>query len=165
MGYTGLMKRNDVLALVLSIGVCLFAGIFGSIFTASEIPTWFATLAKPTWSPPAWVFGPVWTTLYVLMGVSAWIIWRKGWKRKDVKIALWIFAAQLALNALWSLIFFGWHQLGWAFLEVILLWLTILATIVFFAKISRPAAWLLAPYLAWVTIASVLNFTIWQLNR
>ncbi|MCK9360744.1 tryptophan-rich sensory protein [Patescibacteria group bacterium] len=158
------MKRNDILALALSIGVCLFAGIFGSIFTASEVPTWFVTLAKPSWSPPAWVFGPVWTTLYLLMGISAWMIWRKGWKRKDVKMALWVFAAQLVLNALWSLIFFGWHQLGWAFLEIILLWVTILMTIIFFAKISRPAAWLLAPYLAWVTLASILNFTIWQLN-
>ncbi|MCC6563943.1 tryptophan-rich sensory protein [Candidatus Uhrbacteria bacterium] len=158
------MKRNDILTLALSIGVCLFAGIFGSIFTASEVPTWFATLVKPTWSPPAWVFGPVWTTLYVLMGVSAWMIWQKGWKRKDVKMALRVFAAQLVLNALWSLIFFGWHQLGWAFLEVVLLWVMILVTIVSFAKISRPAAWLLAPYLAWVTLASVLNFTIWQLN-
>lgn len=158
------MKRKDVLALAVSIGVCLSAGIFGSIFTASEIPTWFAALAKPAWSPPNWAFGPVWTTLYVLMGVSAWLIWRTGWKRKDVKTALGIFAAQLALNALWSLIFFGWHQLGWAFLEVILLWVAILVTIVFFAKISRPAAWLLAPYLAWVTLASILNFTIWQLN-
>ena len=104
------MKINNTLKLIIAIVACELAGIVGSIFTASAIPTWYATLAKPALNPPAWVFGPVWTTLYALMGVAAFLVWRKGWERKEVKTALGIFGIQLALNVLWSIVFFGLHS-------------------------------------------------------
>lgn len=143
--------------------LCELAGAIGSIFTASAIPTWYATLAKPALNPPAWIFGPVWTTLYALMGIAAFLVWRKRDSR-SANIGLWIFAVQIALNIFWSVIFFGWHSQGGAFIEVIFLWLSIAATIALFARVSKPAAWLLVPYLAWVSFAGFLNYSIWQLN-
>lgn len=140
------------------------AGIIGSFFTAASIPTWYATLTKPTLNPPAWVFGPVWTTLFALMGIAAFLIWRKGWSRKDVKVALGLFFAQLVLNTLWSIIFFGLQNPGAAFVEIVVFWIAIVATIVSFARISKAAAWLLVPYIVWVSFASYLNYMIWMLN-
>lgn len=158
------MKVSDTFKLIVAIVICELAGIIGSVFTAPSIADWYAGLVKPALNPPAWVFAPVWTTLFALMGVAAFIIWRKGLKRKDVKIALGIFAGQLALNTLWSIIFFGTHNPGGALVEIIFLWLAILATIIAFAKISKPAAWLLLPYILWVSFAVYLNFAIWSLN-
>lgn len=158
------MRINNTLKLIIAIGVSELAGIIGSVFTTPSIPTWYAGLVKPALNPPAWVFAPVWTTLFVLMGVAAFLIWRQGLERKEVKIALGIFIIQLILNTLWSIIFFGLKNPGAAFAELILLWLAILATIIAFAKISRPAAWLLLPYIAWVSFAGYLNFSIWQLS-
>lgn len=155
---------NNNLKLIIAIVVSELAGIIGSIFTGPSIPGWYAGIAKPALNPPAWVFGPVWTTLFALMGISAFIIWKKGLERRDVKIALGIFIGQLVLNTLWSIIFFGLHSPGGAFVELIVLWLAILATIISFAKISKPAAWLLLPYILWVSFAGYLNFSIWQLN-
>jgi len=150
--------------LVIAIIVSELAGVIGSLFTMPSIPGWYANVTKSALTPPSWVFCPVWTTLYALMGIAAFLVWKKGWNRRDVKIALGIFAGQLVLNTLWSIIFFGLHSPGGAFIEIIFLWLVILATIIAFAKISKPAAWLLIPYILWVSFASYLNFMIWMLN-
>jgi benzodiazapine receptor len=158
------VRINNFFKLVIAIVVSELAGIIGSVFTISAIPTWYATLVKPALNPPAWVFGPVWTTLYALMGVATFLVWKKGWEKKEVKTALGIFGIQLVLNTLWSVIFFGLHSPGAALVDIIFLWLAILATIIAFAKISRPAAWLLVPYILWVSFAAYLNYAIWMLN-
>lgn len=130
----------------------------------SEIPTWYAALVKPAISPPNWVFGPVWTTLYILMAVAAWLVYLKGWEHPGVKAALAVYALQLVLNALWSYIFFGMHALGAAFVELVVLWLSIAATMYLFYAIAPLAAALLVPYLAWVSFAGCLNYLLWTLN-
>lgn len=158
------MKLNDPLKLIIAIAVSELAGIVGSVFTTPSITGWYANLVKPQLAPPNWIFGPVWTTLFVLMGIAAFLVWRKGLNRRDVKIALGIFIGQLVLNTLWSVIFFGLHSPGGAFIEIIFLWLAILATIIAFARVFKPAAWLLAPYILWVSFAAYLNFMIWTLN-
>ncbi len=157
-------KMPDWIGLVVAVVIAECAGIIGSAFTIPSIPTWYAGLAKPVLNPPSWVFGPVWTTLYALMGIGAFLVWRRGVQRREVKVALAIFAGQLVLNTLWSMIFFGLHAPGAAFVEIVLLWLAILATVIAFARVSKTAAWLLAPYLLWVSFASYLNFAIWMLN-
>ena len=151
--------------LIFALAIPLLAGFLGSVFTTPAIPIWYADLIKPALNPPAWVFGPVWTTLFVLMGISAFLVWKKGLEHKHVKIALGIFIGQLALNTLWSIIFFGLHSPGGAIVELVILWLAILATIIAFARISRLAAWLLIPYILWVSFAGYLNYSIWQLNK
>src|SRR3989339_865250 len=158
------MKINNTFKLIIAIVVSELAGIIGSVFTTPSIAGWYAGIVKPALNPPAWVFGPVWTTLFVLMGISAFLIWKKGLDRKDVKIALGIFIGQLVLNTLWSIIFFGLHSPGGALFEMIFLWFAIVATIIAFAKISRPAMWLLLPYILWVSFAGYLNYSIWHLN-
>lgn len=140
------------------------AGLVGSFFTAPAINNWYATLARPEFAPPNWVFGPVWTTLYLLMGVAAFLVWQKGTRRTEVRVALGIFLLQLVLNTLWSILFFGLQSPGGAFIEIIFLWLAIAATIGAFARVSKPAAWLLAPYIAWVSFAAYLNYALWVLN-
>lgn len=152
------------LKLFFAIVISEAAGIIGSLFTASAIPGWYAGLVKPEFNPPNWVFGPVWTTLYALMGIAAFLVWKRGSERREVKTALAIFVGQLALNTLWSIIFFGLNNPGAAFIEIILLWIAIAITIAVFAKISRAAAWLLVPYLLWVSFAGYLNYAIWALN-
>lgn len=147
-----------------AIAICELAGGIGAIFTTPAINSWYAKLARPALAPPNWIFAPVWTTLFVLMGISAFLIWQKGLERREVKTALTIFAIQLALNVLWSVLFFGLHSPGFAFIEIIILWLAILTSIITFVKISKVAAWLLAPYILWVSFAGYLNFMIWALN-
>lgn len=159
------MKINNVLKLIIAIFISELAGIIGSIFTTPAIAGWYAGIVKPSFNPPSWIFAPVWTILFALMGVAAYLIWQKGLERRDVKIALSIFIAQLALNTIWSLLFFGWHNPGAAFIEIIILWLAIVSTIFVFAKISKLSAWLLLPYILWVSFAGFLNYSIWQLNR
>lgn len=158
------MYTKDWIALVSFLLLSLGAGGIGSSFTAPAISTWYATLTRPELAPPSWVFGPVWTTLYLLMGIAAFFVWRKGRHHHTGKVALGLFLAQLALNALWSFIFFGLHALAGAFAEIVLLWVAIAATIRAFARASHTAAWLLAPYLAWVTFATYLSYAFWQLN-
>lgn len=158
------MDTRNVLKLASAIAVCELAGIIGSIFTVSSIPTWYASLARPEFSPPNWIFGPVWTTLYALMGFAAFLIWKRGIGRKDVKVALGLFLVQLVLNSLWSVIFFGWQNPGAALVEIVFLWVAILATIIVFRNISQLAAWLLVPYILWVSFAGFLNYSIWILN-
>ncbi len=121
---------------------------------------WYEGLNKPVWNPPAWVFGPAWTTLYALMAVAAWLVWRQdGWRRP-----LLLYFGQLALNAAWTPIFFGAHTMGWALVEIVMLWVAILLTMRSFHRVDRTAGWMFAPYLAWVTFATILNFTLWRLN-
>jgi len=141
--------------------LCLGVGAVGGIASASAAD-FYAELTRPTWSPPAWLFGPVWTFLYVSMAIAAWLVWRNG--SKGVTLALWLFGLQLALNALWSWLFFAWRLGGWSFTDIVLLWILIVCTIVYFWRISRVAAVLLIPYLLWVTFASALNWTLWQTN-
>lgn len=156
---------NKILKLSLSIFICLGAGFIGSVVTTPSIPTWYAVLQKPAFNPPNWIFAPVWTVLYILMGISAYLIWDKGFRKKEVKIALLIFGLQLILNSFWSIIFFGWHLPLYAFIELILLWLAILWTIIYFYRISRSASYLLMPYILWVSFAAALNFSILLINR
>ena len=155
------MSRSaQALGLVGWLAVCFAAPALGGFFMPGE---WYASLKKPAWTPPNWIFGPVWTALYTMMAVAAWLVWRRGgWETQ--RRALGIFLVQLALNAAWTPLFFGLHWLGVACVEIILLWCAIIATLIAFRTVSRPAAWLLAPYLAWVSFASILNFTLGRLN-
>lgn len=154
--------KKKVINLVLAILVCQMAGVLGSVATISAISTWYVTLNKPLFLPPNWVFGPVWITLYTLMGVSLYIVWEK--KKKIHEEGLCYFWTQLALNSLWSLIFFGARNLWFGFVIIVFLWVMILATILKFRKISKKAAWLLVPYLLWVSFASILNLAVAILN-
>ena len=138
--------------------VAAAVGAMGSV----DAGTFYAQLARPAWAPPAWVFGPVWSLLYALMGVAAWLIWRM--RGVGVRTALILFVVQLAANALWSWLFFAWHLGGLAFAEVVLLWLLIVATVLSFQRISSFAAALLLPYLAWVSLAAALTYATWKLN-
>lgn len=156
------MKLNNTLKLLLSIFFPFLIGVVSSFFTTPSVTTWYATLIKPVFQPPSWLFAPVWTILYILMGVSFWLIWKSHSAEK--KHAMKWFFIQLALNGIWSPIFFGAHAIDSALAIIVLLWLTILLTILLFMKISKPAAWLLVPYLAWVSFATVLNYAIWRLN-
>ena len=156
------MRINNFFKLVISVAVAGLAGVAGSFFTVSEIPTWYEGLVKPALNPPGWLFGPVWALLYLLMGISLWLIWKSDAAEKSR--AMWLFAAQLALNAVWSPVFFGTHSIGNALAIIVLLWAAIVLTILVFKKISRPAAWLLAPYILWVSFAAYLNYAIWSLN-
>jgi tryptophan-rich sensory protein len=128
------------------------------------IEGWYATIIRPSFSPPNWIFAPVWTTLFALMGIAAFLVWKKRESNKNTRIALKIFSGQLALNTLWSILFFGLQSPEIAFIEIIILWLAIVATIIAFARISKSAAWLLSPYIAWVTFAAYLNYSIVILN-
>lgn len=158
------MKISSTFKLLISIIICESAGIIGSIFTSSSIPTWYAGIAKPIFSPPNWVFGPVWTTLFALMGIALFLVWRKGFDKKEVRMAVLVFGLQLALNISWSIIFFGLENPGLAFAEIIFLWISIVATIISFYKIDKTAGYLLIPYILWVSFAAFLNYSIWVLN-
>ncbi len=140
------------------------AGIVGSIFTTPEIAGWYTTLVKPELNPPSWVFGPVWTTLFLLMGVAAFLVARAGWDRLDVKKALGVFVLQLVLNSMWSLAFFGLHSPALALGVIIILWIAILTTIIAFSRVSKTASYLLYPYILWVSFAAYLNLAIVLLN-
>ncbi len=155
---------NNITKLSVSIGLTLLTGVIGSLFTSSAVNGWYLTLEKPVLNPPSWIFGPMWTLLYIMMGVAAFIIWKKGWSRRDVKLALLIFGVQLLLNAGWSIIFFGLRSPGWALLELIVLWFIILWMMVIFYRISKPTIYLILPYLIWTGFAGYLNYAIWSLN-
>jgi tryptophan-rich sensory protein len=144
--------------------LCEAVGVVGGLFTASSVSTWYATLARPSFNPPNWVFGPAWTLLYLLMGISLYIVWQHRGEMRKKRRAIILFLIQLGLNAAWSLIFFGLRSPLWAFADIMVLWVLILVTVVSFWKISRPAALLLIPYLLWVSFAAVLNYSIWNLN-
>jgi tryptophan-rich sensory protein len=149
--------------LVMFVALCLGSGAMGAALTATTVGGWYQTLNKPTFNPPDWIFGPVWTALYIMMAVAAWLVWRRdGWRAACVPLGF--FLVQLALNVGWSGLFFYLRRPDWAFAGIVLLWAAIAATAASFWHRSRPAAWLLAPYLAWTTFAGVLNLAIWKLN-
>jgi len=149
--------------LLYSLLITLAVGGIAGFATATAIGTWYTTLNKPFFNPPNWLFAPAWTTLYILMGVALYLVWRLPASPMRNK-AMTTFFAQLALNFAWSFIFFGAHQIGFALVEIMLLWLAILITINQFAKLQKTAALLLVPYILWVSFATVLNFSIWHLN-
>ena len=158
-----IMKNINIPKLLISIFTPLLAGFLGSYFTTPNIPTWYASLQKPFFSPPNWLFGPVWTILYLLMGISFYLIWNSSNSKANLS-AIRLFIAQLVLNSLWSILFFGIKNPLLAFLEIIILWIFIFLTIKKFSQINQAASYLLYPYLAWVTFASFLNFAIVLLN-
>lgn len=155
---------KELVRLIVSILIVFIAGTIGSIATLSQIPTWYAALVKPSWAPPNWLFGPVWTTLYILIGIALFLVWKEGINRKDVKLAISVFVVQLVLNVLWSVIFFGYNSLLGGLIVIIILWIAILANIIFFYRVSKSAGLLLVPYIVWVTIASYLNYSVYLLN-
>lgn len=157
---------NKISRIAIVVIICLAVGYLSGMVTRASITTWYPTLVKPSFNPPNWIFAPVWTSLYVMMGVAAGLIWNQITTQKAaVTKALQIFAIQLVLNALWSYLFFGLHNLMLATIEVVLLWLMIFETYSQFAKINKTASYLMLPYLAWVSFASVLTASIWWLNR
>lgn len=156
--------KNNKIKLVVSLLICQGAGLIGSVFTTPAIPEWYANLEKPEFTPPSWVFAPVWTLIFLMMGLSLYLVWKKREKGKEVERSLLIFGIQLILNIGWSFLFFGLRSPLCGLLEIVLLWFTILLTILSFLKHSRVAAFLLIPYLFWVGFAAVLNFYVWQLN-
>lgn len=153
----------QALGLLLWVALCLAAGGLGGLVTTPAIPTWYAQLEKPAWTPPGWLFGPAWTTLYLLMAVAAWLVWRRGGFAGQRR-PLTLFLVQLALNAAWSFLFFGLRNPGLGLAEIVVLWAMIVATLLAFRRVSTAAALLLVPYLLWVTFATALNFEIWRLN-
>ena len=156
--------RFPLMALVFWVGLCVLVGLISGLLTRAEISRWYAGLRKPSFNPPNWIFGPVWTALYILMGVAAWMIWQVPTSQLRTYALIW-FAIQLGLNFLWSLIFFRWHAIAGALGEISILWLAILATIVLFWEVRPLAGELMLPYLAWVSFASVLNLGILRLNQ
>lgn len=164
------MRINNFFKFVISIAKTQGAGIIGALFTASAIPVWYASLEKSALNPPNWVFGPVWTVLYLLMGIAVFLVWSSyadeptGEAKRGKRNALVVFDTQLALNVLWSALFFYLHDPFLAFLEIIVLWCMIALTIRVFYPISRIAAYLLVPYFLWVSFAAYLNYSVWVLN-
>lgn len=181
------MSLKNLLKLVISILICELAGVVGSFFTTPAIKTWYVFLNKPSFNPPNYVFAPAWTLLFLLMGISLYLVWSKNWHievgSETVKQKTWnpisrklfsgswreenavaIFSLQLILNILWSVVFFGLKLPGLAFFEILMLWVAIIYTMVNFSRISKAASWLLLPYLLWVSFAALLNYSVWQLN-
>ena len=154
---------RQVLMLLLIIFICFAVAGIGSRVTMPSVANWYTGLRKPNWTPPDWLFGPVWTVLYLSMAVAAWLVWRcVGLSGAALPLA--VFGIQLALNFAWSIIFFGRNNIGLALVDIVLLWLAIVATILVFRQVSILAGWLLVPYLVWVTFAAALNFSIWRMN-
>lgn len=159
------MHRIDIIKLAASIAACHLAGFVGGLFTGPAIPSWYVTLRKPPFTPPSWVFGPVWLALYTLMGIALFLVWRGGLSGKEEKVAVTVFFVQLALNAFWSIAFFGFRSPLAGLVVIVLLWVAIMLTDLGFARISAPAAILLLPYMIWVGFAAVLNASIYIMNR
>lgn len=158
------MKKVNYLSLLFFIVISQAAGLIGALATTPAIDSWYVYLNKPFFTPPSWLFGPVWTLLYLLMGISAYLVFRNGFKKKKVEKALYIFITQLTLNLLWSFIFFGYKLLSLAFIEITILWIFIFLTIKAFYKLDKLAGKLMIPYLVWVTYASFLNLAVALLN-
>lgn len=156
------MKINPK-KLAISLALPFLAGFIGSYFTTPSIPTWYATLNKPGFNPPNWIFGPVWTVLYIFMGISFYILWNKKTKR-DRLFAYYYFFVQLILNSAWSIVFFGMREISYALIVICVLWILILKTLLLFKKVDKTASNLLIPYILWVSFATILNFSIFILN-
>ncbi len=155
---------KNIWKLIISIAIPLAVGFLGSYFTRPEIDTWYQSIEKPSWQPPSWVFGPVWTTLYVMMGVAFYLVWKNESRSRNRKLAMIFWSMQLVLNFFWSYIFFNQHKLGLAVVEIIALWIFIFITIILFGRVNKLAAWLMVPYISWVSFASLLTYTIYTLN-
>lgn len=161
-----MLKPNPVLKFAITLAVCFGVGGMGALLTTQDsITTWYVQLQKPFFTPPDWVFGPAWTILYLFMAISAFLIWNRGFDHPEVRLALKYFLIQLVLNGIWTPLFFGFHLILIAFMDIILLWWAISAAILAFKKISLRASILLIPYLIWVTYAAILNAAIWYLNK
>jgi benzodiazapine receptor len=158
------MKINNSIKLIIALVIPQLFAILGSVFTQSSVSSWYPLLEKPFFNPPTWVFAPVWITLYIMMGVAVFLIWKKDLKKKETRFLVLIYIFQLALNLFWSYLFFFLKNPGIAFTEIISLWFAILATIIAFYQFKKWAAYLLIPYILWVSFAMALNFSIWQLN-
>lgn len=155
---------KDWVKLVICIAVCLGAGMIGSLFTQQSVSSWYTTLQKPAFSPPNWLFAPVWTLLYILMGIAVFMVWHKGLKQSQIKQSIIIFIIQLVLNVAWSFSFFGLRSPLAGLFVIVLLWIAILLTIISFFRVSRTAAYLLIPYILWVSFATILNSSLYMLN-
>lgn len=153
------------LKFIIAIAIPLAVGFISSLFTMEGVNGWYRTINRPSWNPPDYVFAPVWTTLYILMGIALYLIWVSPAPKAKKNKAITLFAIQLTLNFFWSYIFFSAHKIGWAFVEIVVLWLFILFTIFSFASINKKAAWLLVPYISWVSFAAILTYTVWTLNK
>ncbi len=157
-------RKKLVIIFIASLLIPQAIGALGGLLTAPSIGSWYAALNKPSINPPDWIFGPVWTALYLMMGIALFLVWKNGLSRREVKMAVAAFGVQLALNLAWSYLFFYLHSPFGAFVEIMALWLAIAATLATFLKVSRAAGLLLVPYILWVSFAAVLNFFIWRLN-
>ncbi len=157
-------RLGDIVKLLVSLAACLGAGFIGSLFTRAAITDWYSLLQKPFFTPPNWLFAPVWSLLYILMGISAFIVWRKGIKEFQVRQGLIIFLIQLMLNTLWSYAFFGLKSPLWGLIVIVPLWTAILLTMINFYRVSKTASLLLIPYILWVSYATALNLSIYLLN-
>lgn len=155
---------SSIIKLIIAVAIPLVVGGISGYFTVTGVESWYLTLQKPSWNPPNWIFGPVWTTLYVMMGIALFLVWKEDTSSELKAIAVILFAVQLLLNFFWSFIFFKLEQPGWAFVEILVLWLMLLACIFAFGQVNKTAAWLLVPYISWVSFATILNGTIWKLN-
>lgn len=156
---------SNIVKGIVAIAIPLLVGGASGFFTITGVDSWYQTINKPSWNPPNWVFGPVWTTLYIMMGIALFLVWKEDTSEELKKIAIALFSVQLILNFFWSFIFFNLQQPGWALVEIIAMWFFILLTIFAFAQVNKTAAWLLVPYISWVSFATILNYSIWQLNR
>ncbi len=153
-----------MIALAICVAVPVLVGAVSGLSTADSVSTWYLEIARPSFTPPSWVFGPVWTILYLAMGFAAFLVWRSGPGEREVRVALGAFVIQLVLNGIWTPLFFGVRNLGLAFAEILVLWVAIAVTLLLFRRRSLLAGALLVPYLAWVSFATVLNFSFWRLN-
>jgi translocator protein len=158
------LDMNNIFKLILSVIIPVAVGATSGFFTVTGVNSWYQTINIPSWNPPSRIFGPVWTILYVMMGIALFFVWKADIQGEFKKKAITFFAVQLLLNFFWSIIFFDQHQIGWALAEMIVLWIFILFTIFAFARINTAAAWLLVPYISWVSFAAILNYTIWKIN-
>lgn len=156
---------KSILKLIASIAICQSAGLLGALFTVSSIGNWYNLLNQPSFRPPNWIFGPTWATLYTLMGISLYWVWTKGTKKKKDGGTLGLFVIHLVLNASWSIIFFGLHNILLSLVNIVALWILIVMVIIGFYRIDKKSSLILLPYLAWVSFATLLNYNIWLLNR
>jgi tryptophan-rich sensory protein len=159
------IESFNVIRLIIAILICQMIGLIGAVFTSSSVSTWYVTLTKPSFNPPNWVFAPVWTTLYIMMGISVFLVWEQGLEDQKVKMSLSIFGIQLILNLSWTIIFFGLKSTMGGLVVIIILWFLILLTILHFYKLSKVAGIILLPYIMWVSFATVLNTAIVILNH
>lgn len=155
---------KPVFKLIISIAIPLIVGAVSGFFTSESVQGWFTTIQKPSFNPPNWIFAPVWTTLYILMGIACFLVWKSKNETAAKRTAIIFYSVQLTLNFFWSIIFFGAHEPGWALIDIIALLVMILLTAIWFERISVAAAWLMVPYICWVSFATVLNYYIWKLN-